>query len=30
MEIFDNVNRTVKDDLAVTIEKGGKLFIAVA
>jgi hypothetical protein len=30
MEIFDNVNKTVKDDLTVTIEKGSKLSIAAA
>ena len=30
MEIFDNVNKTVKDDLTVTIEKGSKLRIAAA
>ncbi|MDR2620405.1 MAG: ATP-dependent helicase, partial [Propionibacteriaceae bacterium] len=30
MEIFDNVNKTVKDDLAVTIEKGSKIAIAAA
>lgn len=30
MEIIDNVNRTVKDDLASTIRKGDKLSIAAA
>ncbi len=30
MEVFDNVNRIVKDDLAVTIEKGSRLSIAAA
>jgi hypothetical protein len=30
MEIFDNINKTVKDDLTVTIEKGSKLSIAAA
>lgn len=30
MKILDNVNKTVKDDLAVTIEKGDKLSIAAA
>jgi hypothetical protein len=30
MEIFDNVNKTVKDDLTTTIEKGTKLSIAAA
>jgi hypothetical protein len=28
MEILDNVNSTLKDDLAVTISKGDKLSIA--
>ena len=30
MQIFDNINKTVKDDLTVTIEKGCKLSIAAA
>ncbi len=30
MEVFDNVNRIVKDDLAVTIEKGSRISIAAA
>ena len=30
MEVFDNLNRIVKDDLAVTIEKGSRLSIAAA
>jgi SNF2 family DNA or RNA helicase len=30
MEIFDNINKTVNDDLAVTIEKGSRLSIAAA
>ena len=30
MQILDNVNKTVKDDLAVTITKGDKLSIAAA
>ncbi|MDA8233665.1 MAG: hypothetical protein M0Z31_02450 [Clostridia bacterium] len=30
MEIFDNITKTVKDDLAVTIEKGSRLSIAAA
>lgn len=30
MEVFDNVNKIVKDDLAVTIEKGSRLSIAAA
>ncbi|GHU38706.1 hypothetical protein FACS1894190_00890 [Spirochaetia bacterium] len=30
MEIFDNINKTVKDDLMMTIEKGSKLRIAAA
>ena len=30
MQVFDNVNKTVKDDLAVTIQKGSKLSIAAA
>lgn len=30
MEVFDNVTKTVKDDLAVTIEKGSRLSIAAA
>jgi hypothetical protein len=29
-EMFDNVSRTVKDDLAVTIRKGDKLSVAAA
>jgi hypothetical protein len=28
MQVFDNVNKTVRDDLAVTIEKGSRLSIA--
>jgi len=28
MQVFDNINKTVRDDLAVTIEKGSKLSIA--
>ena len=30
MQVFDNINRTVKDDLLITIEKGSKLSIASA
>lgn len=30
MELFDNVNKIVKDDLAVTIEQGSRLSIAAA
>jgi SNF2 family DNA or RNA helicase len=30
LEVFDNVNRIVKDDLAVTIEKGSRISIAAA
>ena len=30
IQVFDNVNKTVKDDLTVTIEKGSKLSIAAA
>lgn len=30
MEVFDNLNKIVKDDLAVTIEKGSRLSIAAA
>ena len=30
MQVFDNINKTVRDDLAVTIEKGSKLSIAAA
>jgi hypothetical protein len=30
MQVFDNVNKTVRDDLAVTIEKGSRLSIAAA
>ncbi|MDR1014605.1 MAG: DUF4391 domain-containing protein [Coriobacteriales bacterium] len=30
MEIFDNINKTVKDDLTVAIEKGSKLSVAAA
>lgn len=30
MEIFDNITKTVKDDLTVTIEKGSSLSIAAA
>jgi SNF2 family DNA or RNA helicase len=30
MEIFDNITKTVKDDLMLTIEKGSKLSIAAA
>jgi len=30
MQVFDNINKTVRDDLAVTIEKGDKLSIAAA
>jgi SNF2 family DNA or RNA helicase len=30
MEIFDNITKTVKDDLTVTIEKGSRLSIAAA
>jgi hypothetical protein len=30
MEVFDNLNRIVKDNLAVTIEKGSRLSIAAA
>ncbi|MCL2153132.1 MAG: SNF2-related protein [Oscillospiraceae bacterium] len=30
MQVFDNVNKTVRDDLAVTIQKGSKLSIAAA
>ncbi len=29
-EMFDNVSRTVKDDLTVTIKKGDKLSVAAA
>ena len=28
MQILDNINQTLKDDLAITIERGGKLSIA--
>jgi hypothetical protein len=30
MQVFDNVNRTVRDDLAVTIEKGSRLSVTAA
>ena len=30
MQILDNVNKTVKDDLAATVSKGDKLSIAAA
>lgn len=30
MLVFDNINKTVKDDLTITIEKGSKLSIAAA
>ena len=30
MQVFDNVNKTVKDDLTVTIQKGSKLSVAAA
>jgi superfamily II DNA or RNA helicase len=30
MQVFDNVNKTVRDDLAITIQKGSKLSIAAA
>ncbi|MDR0881008.1 MAG: DEAD/DEAH box helicase family protein [Candidatus Adiutrix sp.] len=30
MQVFDNINKTVKDDLMVTIEKGSRLSIAAA
>ncbi|HBN27747.1 MAG TPA: hypothetical protein DD421_01710, partial [Clostridiaceae bacterium] len=30
MQIFDNVNKTVKDDLTATISKGDKLSISAA
>lgn len=30
MQVFDNINQIVKDDLAVTIEKGSRLSIAAA
>jgi hypothetical protein len=30
VRVFDNINKTVKDDLTVTIEKGSKLSIAAA
>lgn len=30
MEIFDNITKTVKDDLTVTIEKGSRLSVAAA
>ena len=30
MQVFDNINRIVKDDLAVTIQKGSKLSMAAA
>ena len=30
MRVFDNINKTVKDDLTVTVTKGGKLSIAAA
>jgi len=30
MQVFDNVNKTVKDDLNVTIKEGSKLSIAAA
>jgi SNF2 family DNA or RNA helicase len=30
MEVFDNINKIVKDDLAVTIKKGSRLSIAAA
>ncbi|WP_010259707.1 helicase-related protein [Treponema primitia] len=30
MQVFDNINKAVKDDLAVTIEKGSRLSIAAA
>ena len=30
MQVFDNVNKTVLDDLAMTIQKGSKLSIAAA
>ncbi|GHV14276.1 hypothetical protein FACS1894219_10170 [Clostridia bacterium] len=30
MQVFDNINKTVKDDLTVTIEKGSRLSIAAA
>ena len=30
MQVFDNVNKTVRDDLAITIQKGSKLSITAA
>lgn len=30
MEILDNINRTVRDDLAATVTNGGKLSVAAA
>jgi len=30
LQVFDNVSKTVRDDLAVTIQKGSKLSIAAA
>ena len=30
MQVFDNINKTVRDDLSVTIQKGSKLSIAAA
>jgi len=30
MRVFDNINKTVKDDLTITVTKGGKLSIAAA
>ena len=30
MQVFDNINKTVKDDLTVTVETGSKLAIATA
>jgi len=30
MQVFDNIHKTVKNDLTVTVTKGGKLSIAAA
>ena len=30
MQVFDNINKTVKDDLIITIKKGSKLSVASA
>jgi hypothetical protein len=30
MQVFDNINKTVRDDLTVTVQKGSKLSIATA